>query len=365
MLFVFGICISAVTTPASAQSPAVVFTCPPCGCEGDQEYSEGPGQCTHCSMTTVATYRHLAEADKSYHKETARKRVAILVFDGVQIIDFTGPYEVFGQAGMEVVTVSPEEGMITTSMGMQVQPSYHFGNCPEADIVVLPGGGVSQHLDNESIRDWVQKRSQSAETTLSVCNGAFFLADAGLLDGKTATTFAALIPRLREMAPQATVVEDQRFVDNGGIVTSAGLSSGIDAALYVVSEHLGMGWAQQVATNLEYNWDPSGKYVRAALADKYLRDAVAVLRQFEGRALYYHGDRNHWSSRYRLKTSLGKNDLQRLLMAHLKGAAGWKLQPDGQWTVPVEDPSTSWSGTFELTEEASGIVVALQVEKVE
>jgi hypothetical protein len=106
---------------------------------------------------------------------------------------------------------------------------------------------------------------------MSVCNGAFIIAKAGLLDGLEATTTAGLIPMLREAAPKTKVVDDRRFVDNGRIITTAGLSSGIDGSLHVIERLFGKGTAQMAALGMEYNWDPDSKFVRAALADKYMR----------------------------------------------------------------------------------------------
>src|SRR4051812_42533389 len=160
-------------------------------------------------------------------REKPRTRnLAIFLFEGVQIIDYTGPFEVLGAAhdGREhlfnVYTVSEKGEPITTNMGMTVIPKYSFANMPKTDVLVLPGGNVSAQLSNENVINWVKDTTQKAEFVLSVCNGAFYLGKAGLLDGLTATTFAGLIDELRELAPKARIVTDQRFVDNGKIITS-------------------------------------------------------------------------------------------------------------------------------------------------
>jgi hypothetical protein len=137
---------------------------------------------------------------------------------------------------------------------------------------------------------------------LSVCNGAFFLAKAGLLDGLEATTFASLIPGLQTAAPKAKVVSNKRFADNGKIITSAGLSSGIDASLHVVEKLLGKGWAQRVATNLEYNWDPESKFVRAMLADKYLESANDFIGSFERELVRHEGGTDRWETQWKIQT---------------------------------------------------------------
>ncbi|HYO91928.1 MAG TPA: DJ-1/PfpI family protein, partial [Pyrinomonadaceae bacterium] len=197
--------------------------------------------------------------------------------DGVQIIDYTGPYETFGHVhigdthAFNIYTVSEKTSPITTSMGMSVNPRYSFENAPKPDVLLVPGGDVRDQLANPNVIRWVQEKANGAELVLSVCNGAFILAKANLLDGLEATTTANLIPLLREAAPKVKVVDDRRFVDNGKIITAAGLSSGIDGALHVIEKLYGRGTAQMAALGMEYNWDPDSKFVRAALADKYMR----------------------------------------------------------------------------------------------
>lgn len=209
--------------------------------------------------------------------KSSPRNLAILIFDGVQIIDYTGPYETFGHVynndapAFNIYTVSEKTNAITTSMGMSVNPKYSFENAPSPDVLLIPGGDVRGQLDNPAVIKWVQDKAQGAEIVLSVCNGAFILAKANLLDGLEATTTAGLIPRLREAAPKVKVVDDRRFVDNGKFITAAGLSSGIDGALHVIERLFGRGTAQMAALGMEYNWDADSKYVRAALADKYMR----------------------------------------------------------------------------------------------
>jgi putative intracellular protease/amidase len=200
--------------------------------------------------------------------------VAILIFPGVQIVDYTGPYEVFGQAGYEVFTVAASADPLVTNMGMTVTPSYTFANAPKPDIMVLPGGAVEDDIpkSNPAIR-WILENSPRTDFTLSVCNGAFWLANAGLLEGREATTYYGLIELLRAKFPNVKVVNDKRYCDNGQIITTAGLSSGIDGALHVVEKLDGVAKARGVALNMEYNWQPESGYARGAFADRFLRTA--------------------------------------------------------------------------------------------
>jgi putative intracellular protease/amidase len=263
-----------------------------------------------------------AQADKSVpsaqqqQPKSATRNLAILIFDGVQIIDYTGPFETFGHvynndaAAFNIYTVSEKSSAITTSMGMSVNPKYSFENAPKPDVLVIPGGDVRGQLDNPAVLKWVQEKSKDAEIVLSVCNGAFILAKAGLLDGLEATTTAGLIPRLREAAPKVKVVDDRRFVDNGKFITAAGLSSGIDGALHVIERLYGKGTAQTAALGMEYNWDPDSRYVRAALADKYMRFNYDV-KVIDGgwKSLSREGSSEQWENRWAVATESSAADV--------------------------------------------------------
>ncbi len=220
--------------------------------------------------------------------------VAILLFDGVQIIDYSGPWEVFGQAGFKVHTVAEKPEPVTTAFGQKVIADYTFDNSPKVDILLLPGGGGTRKAaDNPRLIKWIQDNAKDATHVMSVCTGAFLLAKAGLLDGLTATTFHDAIGRLTEAAPRTKVVYDQRYVDNGKVITTAGLSSGIDGALHLVAKILGRGQAQSEAFGLEYTWEPDSKHARAAFADRYLPD----FQGFEATLVSVEGNLDHWEMR--------------------------------------------------------------------
>src|SRR6266852_4079568 len=178
---------------------------------------------------------------------TPSKKVAILIFDGVQIIDYTGPYEVFGSADFDVYTVAETTAPVTTAMGMTVVPKHTFADAPQPDVLVVPGGGVKATRDSAPTLRWIRDVTARAQYTMSVCNGSFILGSAGLLDGLNATTTSGNIDRMRAAFPEIHVVDDQRVVDNGKIITTGGLSAGIDGALHVISKMQGAGRAQQVA----------------------------------------------------------------------------------------------------------------------
>ncbi len=236
-----------------------------------------------------------------------RKKVAILIFPGVQIVDYTGPYEVLGQAGYEVFTVAASAEPITTNMGMTVTPAYTFQNAPKPDVIVLPGGAVDDEIDKShpAIR-WILETSPQTDYTLSVCNGAFWLANAGLLEGKEATTYYGLIELLREKFPNVTVVNNKRYCDNGRIITTAGLSSGIDGALHVVEKLDGLAKAKSVAYNMEYNWQPDAGYARAGFADRHLRTAANIRGRMkmpdgaQAKIVDVSGSRDRWDEKWQV-----------------------------------------------------------------
>lgn len=192
------------------------------------------------------------------------RQVAILLFDGVELLDFAGPGEVFaaartidGQRAFEVFTVAATAEPITSQGFVEVQPRFTFETTPRPDIVVLPGGGVEKAKNDPRVIAWVKSMAAQGDVAMSVCTGAYFLAQAGLLDGKRATTHWSAIAGLRKEAPAATVVENVRFIDEGRIVTTAGVSAGIDGALHLVDRLLGRPAAQLTARYMEYEWRPS------------------------------------------------------------------------------------------------------------
>ncbi|MGD9646463.1 MAG: DJ-1/PfpI family protein [Pirellulales bacterium] len=196
--------------------------------------------------------------------DTKTRRVAILIFDDVEVLDFCGPFEVFGVCGrygtppppFEVFTVAEAVRPISTRNGLSVNPRYALGDCPPSDILLVPGGwGTRREMYNARLVDWVRERAGQSQLVLSVCTGALILAKAGLLDGLEATTHAGAVELLREVAPRATLRPERRYVDNGRVITSAGISAGIDMALHVVRRLLGPEAARDTARYMEYDWE--------------------------------------------------------------------------------------------------------------
>ena len=322
MLAIMPIGVFGLETPewhADQAAKKVEYVCPPCGCDQDNKSFEAAGVCTSCGMRLVEK-GSAAAAPMSSTPAAARRQVAILIFDGVQIIDYTGPYEVFGQAGFSVFTVAEKPDPITTAMGMKVTPSYTFEDSPEPSLVVIPGGNVLRTQNNPVVLKWIQDRAQKAEYVLSVCNGAYILARTGLLEGLTATTFHGLLDGLVAIAPKTKIVRDRRFVDNGKIITTAGLSSGIDGSLHVISKIFGRGRAQAIALNLEYNWQPDLNYARAALADMRMQFAYDGI---ETVSLSREGDRDQWENRWLVKSDKSPDAVLEQINQTLESRGRW------------------------------------------
>jgi transcriptional regulator GlxA family with amidase domain len=186
--------------------------------------------------------------------------VAILAFDGMELLDFDGPAEVFTTAGkgqaFSVYTVAATREPITSQGLVTMTPRYVFADCPRPDIIVVPGGNARATAKDKRVLDWLAQASGKTEVTLSVCTGALVLASAGLLDGREATTHWSAVDALGDRFPKIMVHEDRRFVDSGKVVTGAGVSAGIDASLHVVDRLLGRAAATETARYMEYRWQP-------------------------------------------------------------------------------------------------------------
>ena len=194
-----------------------------------------------------------------------RKRVGILIFPDVEVLDFAGPFEVFSVARLdeskrreepspfEVFLVAEQAEPVRTAGGMRVTPDYTLESCPRLDLLVVPGGwGTRRELDNQRLLDWIAARAREVETLTSVCTGAMLLGKAGLLDGRHATTHWRSLAWMRESFPAVTVEEALHVVEDGNVLTSAGISAGIDMALRVVARICGEAVARGAARHMEY-----------------------------------------------------------------------------------------------------------------
>jgi transcriptional regulator GlxA family with amidase domain len=193
---------------------------------------------------------------------TKTRKLAILIFPDVEILDFCGPYEVFSvanrfvePAAFNVFTVAEKPSPVVTHNGLSVNPMFELAHCPRPDLLLVPGGrGTRAEMNNSALIDWIRNAAADADLILSVCTGSLLLAKAGLLDGLEATTHHGAMDLLREAAPAATVRADRRFVDNGQVICSAGIAAGIDMSLHVVAKLHGDDVAAKTAKQMEYPW---------------------------------------------------------------------------------------------------------------
>lgn len=269
----------------------------------------------------------------------APRKVAILIFEGVEIIDYSGPFEAFADAGYDVFAVAATKDPITTAAGdgEKIMPKYTFADAPQADVVVIPGGGYEAPSNSAAV-NWIKRESGGAEHVMSVCNGAFTLANTGLLDGLSATTTAGNITRLRRSYPRITVVNDRRVVDNGKILATAGLSAGIDGALHMIEVLDGHDKAQSVALMMEYDWRPDGSFVRGAMADRMNpRPDIAAFGKVQDSSIK--GGLDHWEVSRWITTGLSGTKL----LGAMKSAYEKAYTAEGAW-APGTFHVASFSG---------------------
>ncbi len=194
------------------------------------------------------------------------RHVAILVFDQVEVLDFAGPYEVFNVTGekndptpFNVFTVAESTAPVRTRGQFSVNPNYSIYTMPPAQVLVIPGGrGARALLDKPHILEWLREQHEQVEHMVSVCTGALPLGKTGLLDGLTVTTHHGSIDHLRSLVSEnTTVLADQRYTDNGKVLTAGGISAGIDLSLYLVRKLLGDDVLAKTLTEMEYAWTPA------------------------------------------------------------------------------------------------------------
>jgi transcriptional regulator GlxA family with amidase domain len=194
-----------------------------------------------------------------------RRKVGILVFPEVEVLDFCGPFEVFSVTRLdeerrrldpspyEVLIIAENPGVVVAAGGLKVVPDHTLDDCPPLDVLVVPGGwGTRREMMNDRLIAWIAERGQQVTTLTSVCTGSLLLGKAGLLDGRRATTHWRVLEEMRGLFPAVNVIDDQHVVEEGNIITSAGISAGIDMALRVVTRHHGDAVARATARYMEY-----------------------------------------------------------------------------------------------------------------
>ena len=185
------------------------------------------------------------------------RTVGVLIFPGVEVLDMCGPIEIWGNLKdqIKVVTVAAKKGEIVSGQSLKMVADYCLSDCPSIDLLLVSGGfGVATVLSEKETLDWIKARAARAELTMSVCNGASILAAAGLLDGRPATTNKAFWDMATAAGPNVKWVRQARWVDDGNIVTSSGVSAGMDMTLHVIDRLFGTKRAERIANTIEYEW---------------------------------------------------------------------------------------------------------------
>lgn len=229
-----------------AQQPSV-YVCPPCGGTCDTIVFSKAGVCPHCEMTLVS------KDEKERRAKEQQTTICFYLYDGVEVLDFAGPMEVFSYAGFRVFTVSKTKEPLVSQGILKIIPEYSIADAPPADIFAVFGGNDEVAADDPEVVAWIKSRDQATRSYFSVCTGAFILGKAGLLNNLQVTTFHRSIENLQKAVPSARVLKNTRYVDNGRVITTAGISAGIDGALHLVAKLKGKEAAMKVAQHMEYD----------------------------------------------------------------------------------------------------------------
>ena len=276
LLFVFFLSTGFAMSQNSV-IPASIYICPPCNNACDEMEHDAPGVCSHCNMVLV--------------KKSDSKTIAFYLQDGVEVLDFAGPMEVFSYAGYKVFTVSATKKPITSQGILSVVPDYSIEDAPKADILAFFGGNSNAATNDPKVIQWV-KEQENVQYHFSVCTGAFILAEADVLNGKTATTFHNALDNLESTYPKIDVRKNVRFVDNGNVITTAGISAGIDGALHLVAKLQGLNAARRTAYYMEYdNWKVGDGLILSTDNPYQNQLSVKELQVFEGEYAFGENDK--------------------------------------------------------------------------
>jgi transcriptional regulator GlxA family with amidase domain len=189
--------------------------------------------------------------------------IGILIFDGVEELDFVGPWEVLASAALErpgtrVLLIAERDGPVTCAKGMRVLPDATIADAPRLDMILVPGWqGTRREATNRNLLDWIARVGRNCQWVTSVCTGSLLLVQAGLCDGRRITTHWEFVPALREIG-RAEVLDGPRYVRDGNLVTAAGVSAGIDMALWLVGQIWDPAYARRVQKWIQY--DPAPPY---------------------------------------------------------------------------------------------------------
>jgi len=188
--------------------------------------------------------------------------IGIYIYDEAEVLDFSGPFEVFSTANrlsaptniFNVFLIAQTNDVVNARGGYCINPHYGFDDHPDIDVLVVAGGVHDREVKKAQVIEWITLIEKNAKYVSSVCTGAFLLAQAGFLKSKKATTHWQDCDDLQKSYPDVTVLHSQRWVDEGKFITSAGISSGIDMSLYLVSRLVSQELAEKTAAQMEFEW---------------------------------------------------------------------------------------------------------------
>ncbi|MGB5919520.1 DJ-1/PfpI family protein [Arcobacter sp.] len=188
--------------------------------------------------------------------------VGIYIYNNAEVLDFSGPFEVFSVASrflddkdkFNVFLISEKENIVTARGNYKINSHYTFENVPKTDLLIIVGGIHTEEVKKTAVINWIKEQSKNTKIIASVCTGAFLLAEAGIITNHTVTTHWEDIADLKKDYPTLNVVEDVRWVDEGNILTSAGISAGIDMSLHLVSKIKNLELANKTAKQMQFDW---------------------------------------------------------------------------------------------------------------
>jgi transcriptional regulator GlxA family with amidase domain len=190
-----------------------------------------------------------------------KMKVGILLFNEVEVLDFAGPFEVFSLAKInnekifQVLTIGETGEIISARNGLKVLPATKFSDDTAFDFLIIPGGYGAEEIEikNKVVIEWIKGQQLKVKILASVCTGALLLAEAGILDGKKATTHWMDLDRLESEYPKVEVIRNVKFVDEGSILTSGGISAGMNMSFHIIKKHFGADVAISTARRMEYD----------------------------------------------------------------------------------------------------------------
>ncbi len=191
--------------------------------------------------------------------------IGIYIYNDSEVLDFSGPFEVFATASriaeegppFAVFLIGETGKMVQARAGYQITPNFSFANHPPLDVLIIAGGVHTEELKKPEVIQWIQLQDKQTQLTVSVCTGAFLLAEAGVVQNHQVTTHWEDVDDLQQSYPQLKVTKDRRWIDEGRIITSAGISAGIDMSLYLVKRLHSEELALRTARQMDYRWDKS------------------------------------------------------------------------------------------------------------